>query len=64
MKAKGLLIEDESYAADELSLRSLFDLLEAEQAFPAPLKFGPDGDIWILTPTIHGQARVTYPRLA
>lgn len=43
------------------SLRSLFDLLQAEQAFPSPLVFGPEGDIWISGPTIHGQSRTTYP---
>lgn len=46
-----------------VSLRSLFDLLQAEQAFPAPLVFGPAGDIWISGPTISGQSRTTYPKL-
>lgn len=46
------------------SLRSLYEMLEAEQPFPCPLIFGPDGSIWFSTPTIHGRSRTTYQRLA
>ena len=44
-----------------LSLLSLYELLDAEQLFPIPLRFGPDGEIWFCYPTIHGLSRTTYP---
>lgn len=46
-----------------MNLLSLYELLVAEQPFPIPLRFGPDGTIWFCYPTVHGTLLTTYPRV-